>query len=330
MDIKNILSKHGWRGDLKPAIRQIRKLKKLSRNDNKIKKQFLGRFYEKNDCSTIKSRDPFVLDIIAAYQNYWMNMLMGKIPKDKGEGHLSENIKSVLKKYKINYWKSRKIDSLKKYIEKEFKKRGLFYLIGNVLPYRELEIWRKQTTKYYDVKLPTKIRKVKVVFLEKFIIRGWADYATTGVTYPGGWAKKNALFCVKDVYDLRKEIFKISYLVHEGQHFDDYKYYPKLEQIDLEYRAKLAELLMANKIMFQLLNKFLVTVLDKREFPHPYASFCLCRDLSLAIFNKKMIKDMKKWKRIPAQKIKDACLQLYNCHTDGLKKAGAKRVKSIL
>ena len=42
----------------------------------------------------------------------------------------------------------------------------------------------------------------------------------------------------------------ISYLAHESRHFEDYQLFPKLKSADLEYRAKLTELSMANETLY--------------------------------------------------------------------------------
>jgi len=48
---------------------------------------------------------------------------------------------------------------------------------------------------------------VPVVFLEEIVSMGWQEY------------------------------FHVNFIAHEAQHFADYKTYPKLLQIELEYRA---------------------------------------------------------------------------------------------
>ena len=52
------------------------------------------------------------------------------------------------------------------------------------------------------------------------------------------------------------EKFRVSLLGHEGQHFSDYKSFPRLLQTDLEYRAKLAELSKAKETIYKLLRNF--------------------------------------------------------------------------
>jgi len=81
--------------------------------------------------------------------------------------------------------------------------------------------------------------KVKVVLMTDFATLGWEEYATLGTYYPGGWATDDALYCVKDAYDLNSETFLVSYLAHESRHFSDYKLFDKkLSGAELEYRAK--------------------------------------------------------------------------------------------
>lgn len=90
--------------------------------------------------------------------------------------------------------------------------------------------------------------------MDEFVTLGWTEFATMDKYHPGGWATDDALNCVKKAYDVSSETFLISYLAHEGRHCSDYKHFPKLRNsADLEYRAKLTELSMADSTLLQLI-----------------------------------------------------------------------------
>ncbi len=148
-------------------------------------------------------------------------------------------------------------------------------------PFRSLLVWRSQKIEKFQVPLIHKTQVVKVVLLDKFIEFGWLHFATFGKYYVGGWAKKDALYCVLPAYkkSLNGESFRVSYLTHEAQHFSDYKRFPKLSQTDLEYRAKLAELVAAKKTT-RLLMKFRSEAKNDPKFPHSHAAWRVINDLN--------------------------------------------------
>lgn len=98
--------------------------------------------------------------------------------------------------------------------------------------------------------------------------------------YVGGWASRDKLFCVKPAYDVVSENFYVSYLGHEGRHFSDYKIFPKLNQIDLEYRAKFTEIIVSDSTYREMIVKFFHEQKDDRSAPHAYASHLLVQNLS--------------------------------------------------
>lgn len=84
---------------------------------------------------------------------------------------------------------------------------------------------------------------------------------------------------VASSWDLSSEGYRVSLLSHESQHFSDYKRYPKLAAPDLEYRAKLVELMLAHDTQRTLLAKFSAEAARNRATPHPFASWWLIERL---------------------------------------------------
>ena len=171
-----------------------------------------------------------------------MGNLHLKISLKMAERELQSNIKEYL--FTNNLVKPLlffKFSPSDKRIKRILMTKGYYSTIGTTRPYRDLIIWKEQTEQEYIVRLPEGKQKVKVVFMGNFVCNGWIEYATMGKSSAGGWATKDAIYCLKS-YDVSSENFRVSLLVHEGQHFTDYQSFPKLRQADLEYRAKLAEL----------------------------------------------------------------------------------------
>jgi hypothetical protein len=124
------------------------------------------------------------------------------------------------------------------------------------------------------VELPLGERELTVNFMKKVHSRAWMDFITLGKQGPGGWAKDDGLYCFADFYDVDSSVFRINYLKHETQHFDDYERFPFLKtgsSDTLEFRAKLVELIYAeNMVSFQ---KFMAEASENKEMPHCYAAY---------------------------------------------------------
>ena len=154
--------------------------------------------------------------------------------------------------------------------------------------------------------------------MDNFITLGWEEYATIGRYYPGGWATVKALYCVKKAYDLKSEKFLISYLAHESRHFTDYKLFPKLTSTDLEYRAKLTELSLAQKTLYDLLKFFINNANYDSDNGHSVANYCAIRDLSKALFKVEFEKDINKWKNISTNKINKTAYKILLANTKAM------------
>lgn len=205
-------------------------------------------------------------------------------------------------------------EKLEKILKEALRSRGYFCLFGIVKPFRSLMIWKKEKRRSFSVVLPEKTQKVDVIFLDQFAELGWLHYATFGKYYVGGWAKKDALFCVKQAYKVNSSTFKVHYLSHEAQHFSDYKLFPKLIQVDLEYRAKLAELALT-KTPRKFLQKLRCEAKNDIHIPHSFAAYKILSNIC-EVSSPKAI-------RLDAT-------QLLRRHTEDLKRHGAKKVKSVL
>ena len=85
--------------------------------------------------------------------------------------------------------------------------------------------------------------------------------------------RPDALYAVKPRYpDLEDEGFRVSFLGHESQHYADNERFPGLPSWQLEYRAKLAELVMANASRAKLVAAFASNMGNDPEVPHSYAN----------------------------------------------------------
>jgi hypothetical protein len=164
-------------------------------------------------------------------------------------------------------------------LQAAIEQRGYHALTGRTLPYLELMIWRDAEDTVFSVQLTDGPVAVAVTFIGDFLSRGWVNFATLGKASSGGWARPDRLVCIKDDYDLDSEDFRVHYLKHEARHFADYKRYPKLKSHDLEYRAKLTELVYSESTLRPTLSRFIANAREDATSAHSHAEFVLVRNL---------------------------------------------------
>lgn len=155
--------------------------------------------------------------------------------------------------------------------------------------------------------------------MKNFLTLGWQEFATFGRSTPGGWATKDALYCVEDAYDLNSEDFLISYLCHEGRHFADYELFPGLHSVDLEYRAKLTELSLLEENLFESLYFFLQNANKTSLNAHSAANYFVIRDLSEQLFDSDFEQDIERWQAKDIIEIHSTSKKLLDRNTRKLK-----------
>ena len=133
-------------------------------------------------------------------------------------------------------------------IAEAFRSRSFHFLGGKTGGYYGPYIWKTTETKQYDVELPDGVQKYTVRFLDGFLAKSWLDYLSFGVVSAGGWTDSDGIInCVKSSYDVESESFQVSLLKHEAQHAMDLSKYRSMSSEDLEYRAKLVELIYSGE-----------------------------------------------------------------------------------
>jgi len=170
------------------------------------------------------------------------------------------------------------------YVPMFFKKHGYHAQFDTFDIYPSLRLWRNEVTRNEIVELPDGKVNMEVIEMDGIITRGWADYLSMGKTGTGGWVTKKGCTYFKEKYDTESDVFKVSLLKHEGQHFLDKKNHRKMKSTDLEFRAKLVELIYHNEMntFFYFLQNAPAT--DDRSHPHFYAERKIIQGLSMKIF----------------------------------------------
>ena len=284
---------------------------------NKWVKNFDSRFITKDEVIENTSGNKIINDISNIYCDYWRTELLKNDPKNSTDTVLYKNLTDYLLSNELTNLSK---DSLSKtirnrslfrdIIKKEGFKTKFLYRNG----FQDLLIWDKESTKKYEVTLPKDTIYTTVVFIESFHLNSYQDYATFGYSQVGGWAMKESatLYCNKKDYDLNSEKFKISYLKHESLHFTDLNKYPNLSITDLEYRAKIVELMhCTEKTIYARIAEFLNGANSSdRSHSHPYANYSIIKNLSKILFNSDFENNINKWKEISVEKINATSLKL--------------------
>lgn len=274
---------------------------------------------------------PLSNGVLLAYRSYWQDSMMRRVTREESESRLKSRLDAILAQWNIAGSPSDSLDAASVGAKRAVEKDGLFALTGVTAPYFELAIWRVQKERMYAVQLHDRRVQTRVVFLDDFVSFGWAGFATCNRAHTGGWATPTALFAVRSAYDFDSENFRVSYLAHEARHFSDYRRFPKLEQPELEYRAKLTELVLAEQSGHRLISTFARSVGRDRSSPHNFANYWVAKDMSNVIFGSSgPIDSADRWDGVPARDIRMAAKRLFASNEASLMKGDPKRVSRFL
>lgn len=282
------------------------------------KRNMISRFIAQDEVIENTSKNTIINDVSNLYRAYWRSELIKGNTAERTDSILYDNIANYLIDHKLttlskdSLRKHIKDDTeLKRVIENEGFKADFKYRNG----FQELFIWQDETIEKYKVSLPKDTVNTTVVFIENYHINGYDDYATHGKSVVGGWATKETatLHCNVTEYNLDSEKFKVSYLKHESIHFTDMNDYPNLSSADLEYRAKIIELMYCTEeTIYDRVAQFMngADASDKTH-SHPYANYSIIKNLSKILFDTEYESDFSKWTAKSAKELNHAAKKLY-------------------
>ncbi|HZH44859.1 MAG TPA: hypothetical protein VEY50_12330 [Lysobacter sp.] len=215
--------------------------------------------------------DPLARDVLHAYQAYWWYALNAPATRAHWEAWLLQRLKAQLGPRAAD---AGSLDALEPVLIAALRDRGYHALLGVTPPLRELMLWREQETRTFDVVLPEGVQRVEVDLLDGFAARGWSAYGRCERGSNGGWATAEKLFAVRSVYPggLDGEAFRVVFLAHEAQHLADKRRYPGIASWELEFRAKLTELALAETVSEKRLRYITTAQSENPESPHTYAN----------------------------------------------------------
>lgn len=213
-------------------------------------------------------------DILRLYQVYYRDTFYCGLPEAAAADKLLAGLKALLDVPDADE------AQLAERLQAVFEAEGYHALFGKTQGYYGPYIWRDTVPTLYRVELPDKTAEYTVNILKGFVFRSWMDYLTFGRYGTGGWASPDGTInCIEQAYDFESERFLVSLLKHEAQHTIDMKQFPGITPAELEYRAKLVELLYSNDL--GLLQKFLSEADEsKTDDSHAVASARIQREFA--------------------------------------------------
>lgn len=227
------------KGDLHGAITYIKQFPEQTNLYNR----FMD-VYEHEQYMTYEV-DAELNSILTAYQQYYRDAFYLCVGQEQAADKLRDRLAVLLG---IEDNSIALCDIEQSQLVKLFMNRGLHFMGGKTSSYYGPYIWRTTEIASYDVELPDGIQTYTVKLLDGFIARSWIDYLSFGEIGPGGWADGDGYInCVKSAWDFESESFRVSLLKHEAQHARDLAMNKDMSSEDLEYLAKLVELIYSSE-----------------------------------------------------------------------------------
>lgn len=232
--------------------------------------------------------DAWFRDALMAYLRHFARLFERDEPREAAEAALATEL-NALTGQPPSGDDDADITAAEAALAEGFAERGNQFLGGRTPPYLGAYIWSRTEDREFTITLPRGApEKVIVHFCHDFLIRGWLHWKTFGDQGAGGWYQQDnpdwpdGLYCVAERYAEPLEenrSFQVSLLGHEAQHVADHRDFPGLSSAELEYRAKLVELI-GFETMDERLTFFLADAADDAEQPHPFAAHLIVSRLA--------------------------------------------------
>lgn len=293
---KNIYYGYIIRGDLTGAISYVKQFPEQA----ELHRRFVEVFERERGVAYEVDAD--LNRILGIYQRYYRDAFYLCIGRESAADKLRKRLADF---FRID--KSAELPDIEQnQVAKAFQSRGFHFLGGKTSGYYGPYIWRTTETKTYEVELPDGIQTYTVKLLDGFITKSWIDYLSFGEISPGGWPDGDGTInCVKSAYDFDSENFKVSLLKHEAQHARDLAVNPDMSSEELEYRAKLVELIYSSQR--NLLGRFAQEA-DHSDKSNGHAS---ASNRIMEDFVRKLNRNVEEIARLPTERIQSVARALF-------------------
>lgn len=297
-------------GKLHDAVKYLQELDNKQIEIKRYYKVFKHRIFKN------KTNNSLLNNVLNAYSNYYADYFWDGISELDARNSLQDKLLEILKIVAVDDF-----EQCEELIGKIVEQQGYYFLGGMTGILYGPYIWKNTEKVIHEVEIPCAVQKVTINMMDGFISRSWLDFISFGKIGTGGWSSRDGeLFCVRSSYKnkMSTSAFQVSYLKHEAQHISDYQQYGKIDSIDLEYRAKLTELIYYPNL--RLLNSFIKQSNDKdKNNTHSYASYLVVSNLSKKIFNEEYVNLWSRWNN-KGKVVRKCSLKLLEEHNQFLDK----------
>jgi hypothetical protein len=317
MDMQKIYSMC-LQGNILNVIEYLKTLEDKSSDIVMLEKQYEDRFLSDNKTYEVGSDDSWIEDVVNCYFRYFRSVLTNN-SVENSEKNLIMNLSKL-----ANINQDSNLDEIESVLENIFREKGYSFLGGVTPPYRGPYIWKDTLKKEFNVSLPESEQAVTVYFISDFLMLSWIHFATMGKHWSGGWAKPEGMYYIdngSEPIDTNSTRFQVRFLKHEAQHLSDYKQFPNLNARNLEYRAKLVELIY-NPLPHDLIEQFLNQSKNDKCLPHPFAAYSIIKNLSSLIFAQEYVYTIQQWRNIKTDLIYSSASELFFQNNKNLLEAG--------
>ena len=231
-------------GNLKQAIEYLSHFPEQA----DLCRKYISLFWE--ECYLTYGLDAELEEILLIYQKYYRDAFYLELSAEEASRRLRDRLAQLL-----GADPDSPLDALEESAAEAFRRKSFHILTGRTGGYYGPYIWKTEVLQHYTVELPEGTRDYSVKLLDDFVSESWIDYISFGAVGTGGWSDDDGLIhCVRSAYDLGTEVFQASLLKHEAQHAADLAKYKGISPEELEYRAKLVELIYS--VQRRLLDQF--------------------------------------------------------------------------
>lgn len=292
-------------GKLRDAIQYLQQFPEQEALYNKYISLFEHEQYIKYDT------EDKLNEILTIYQQYYRDVFYLNLNAEEALARLQKKVSIY---FDVSTENMEFSDLENSFISHAFTVRGYHFLGGRTGGYYGPYIWKDTQLQTFHVELPDGTQEYSVQFLSGFLTKSWIDYLSFGQIGTGGWTNGDGIInCIKDAYDLESENFRVSLLKHEAQHAMDLAAYPSMASEDLEYRAKLVELIYSEQR--NLLTQFIPEA-DNSQKSNGHAC---ASDRIIAAFEQKLGKNRSEFGSLTMEVIHATAKELFLLSNEEMK-----------
>lgn len=275
-DLKGVISE-ARDGNVKAALREAESiLPKLHGDEERDYCDRLIRRFSAGPGKCPAAGEPLAARLAVLYENYWRASMLGDDAEHDRKDELLAALREGIPECRGAGEEDEVFDRLSGILAKD----GYHALFGDTIPYSDMLLWKSQREEARHVELIDSSVDVTIRALSGFESLGWMGFGTLNLLYVGGWATGGTINAVMPAWEgLDKEFFDIRLVTHESQHCSDYARFPGMTPLELEYRAKLAEIYYARATKGTILRMYRAEALGEGKGPHSRANFKLFDEL---------------------------------------------------